>query len=461
MNSNELALFAPSLPAWALYPVIGLTAVFVVLAMVRMRNRSAAFMIGAAWIRLVMQALHAITYRPLVAGMSANAVGSIGLFLVGLLTINWRHLALRFLLPFYVLIAIAVVSAIANNGPWNGLITVVTKYGFLIVVTLSVYNALQSAKGGAFMSAMLWSFAPVLLLQGLSVALGVAKATETDASSVSYIGGFNHEAVFSVILATCLTIAVFNERMNKMTKFAIVAACVGGIVLANYRTTLVAIAPLLLVYFGFSSIHRFPERDRPFIVSFAFVLVILAVGLAATLFASRFQDVAVLFSGDVNLIKPPHEYSVDETRLLSGRPRIWSMYIYGWSLGTPLQHVIGFGPESWSLIFPLYAHNTLVNYLFEFGLVGVVGVLYLWLSMLAAAFRVRHQHRPILIGAHVMFLTLNMSTMPMWMIEGNMLYGIICGYTLYLLSQSKAAPKPQPRAPTRRPMPRPPFARGA
>lgn len=444
MNSNELGHFAPSMPAWALYPILGLSALFVILAMVRMRNRAAAFVIGASWLRLAMQSMHAITYRPLVAGMSANAVGSIGLFLIGLLTINWRHLALRFMLPFYVLIAIACVSALANNGPWNGLITVVTKYGFLIVVTLSVYNALQSAKGSAFMTALLWSFAPVLLLQVLSIALGVSKATETDASSTSYIGGFNHEAVFSVILATGLTIVIFNEKLDRMVKFALVVAFVGGIIFANYRTTLVAIAPLLLVYFGFSSLHRFPARDRPFVVSAAAVLIVLALGLVAFLFAARFQDVSVLFSGDVNLIKPPHEYTVDETRLLSGRPRIWSMYIYGWSLGEPLQHLLGFGPESWAQIFPLYAHNTLVNYLFEFGIVGVVGVLFLWLSMLAAAFRVRHVHRPVLIGAHFSFLALNMSTMPMWMIEGNLLYGIICGYTLHLLTLQSKAPNQRP-----------------
>jgi hypothetical protein len=33
-----------------------------------------------------------------------------------------------------------------------------------------------------------------------------------------------------------------------------------------------------------------------------------------------------------------------------------------------------------------------------------------------------------------------MSTMPMWMIEGNILYGIICGYTLYLLSLQNKRP---------------------
>jgi hypothetical protein len=226
-----------------------------------------------------------------------------------------------------------------------------------------------------------------------------------------------------------------------------------GIVLANYRTTLVAIAPLLLMYFASSSLLRFPFRDRPFVVSALIVTAGLALGLVSILFAERFQDVGVAASGDVNFFKPPEQYSVDETRLLSGRPRIWSMYIFGWIRGDMLNHIIGFGPESWSRSFTLYAHNTLVNYLYEYGIVGVIGIVFLWFSMLAAALRVRHPQRGTLIGAHIAFLLLNMSTMPMWMIEGNILYGIICGYTLYLLSLQS---QQQTRAPRRRmasPMP--------
>jgi hypothetical protein len=37
-----------------------------------------------------------------------------------------------------------------------------------------------------------------------------------------------------------------------------------------------------------------------------------------------------------------------------------------------------------------------------------------------------------------------MATMPHWTIEGNLLYGIICGYTFYLLlgPATKAVPRP-------------------
>jgi hypothetical protein len=441
---NELGtLPAPTLPGYVLYPVAALSLFMIVAVMARSGSRAAAYVIGTTWLRYIMQALHTLTYRPLVAGMSANAVMSIVVFLGGLLVINWRHLALKFLLPFYALIALTIASAMANGEFTAGLVQVLTKHGYLIVVILSVFSALRRAKDGAFMESLLWAFVPVLLFQVASVALGVSKHTETDANANSYIGGFNHEAVFSVILATCLTVTCFTTRLSKTLKYVLIGACVAGIVLANYRTTLVAILPLMAAFFGFSTLQRFPARDRPFVVSALIVTVAVALGLASILFAERFSDVGAVTSGHVNLFKPPDQYTVEESRLVSGRPRIWSGYIYGWMAGDLTEHVIGFGPESWNGVFPKYAHNTLVNYLYEYGIVGVFVLLYVWFSMLGAALRVRHPHRGVLVGAHLSFLVLNMSTMPMWMIEGNMLYGIICGYTLYLLTQRQSAAAPQ------------------
>lgn len=434
MISNELGLQSPSLPAYLLYPVALLSLLIILFVMGRTRNRAATFVIGAAWLRYVMSAFHTITYRPLVAGMSANALGSMGTFAVGLLCINWRHLALRFLLPFYVLIALAITSAIANDGFTPGLVTVITKHGYLIVIILCVFGAMRRMQERDFMSALLWAFFPPLVFQALSIAFGIGKLTETDATATSYIGGYNHEAAFSVILATCLTVACFTTKLHKHLRTGIVLLCVFGVIMANYRTTLVAIAPLLLMYFAFSSLRRFPLRDRPFVVSALIVVVAIFLGFTSLLFAERFGDVSVATSGEVNFFKPADQYTVEESRLLSGRPRIWSGYIYSWLDGDITEHVIGFGPESWNDVFPLYAHNTLVNYLYEYGLIGVVVILWVWFSMLAAALRVRHPRAGVLIGAHLSFLVLNMATMPMWMIEGNILYGIICGYTLYLLS---------------------------
>lgn len=434
MLSNELGGASPSLPAYFLYPVAALSLLIILFVMARTRDRAAAFVIGASWLRYVMSAFHTITYQPLVAGLSANALASMGLFAVGLMNINLRHLTLRFLLPFYVLIALAIVSAVGNGGFTSGLLTVVTKHGYLIVIILAVYGAMSRARSGDFMASMLWAFLPVFVWQFMSVVFGYGKMTETDVTAMSYIGGYNHEAAFSVTLATCLTAACFATRINKQLKFAIIVTCVVGILLANYRTTLVAIAPLLLMYFFSSSIRPFPLRDRPFIVAALIVAGAIVLGVVSLLFAERFNDVTVMTSGDVNFFKRPSEYTVDEGRLLSGRPYIWSSYIFAWLDGDLTEYVIGFGPESWNDIFPLYAHNTMVNYLYEYGVVGVVILLWVWGSMLVSALRVRHPQGGVLVGAHLSYIVLNMATMPMWMVEGNILYGLICGYTLYLLS---------------------------
>jgi O-Antigen ligase len=424
---------APSLPAWMLYSVLFATALVILFVMARARSRQGAFVIGAAWLRYVMQGFHTITYNG-VAGMTFNAMGSMATFAIGLLVINWRHLMLRFLLPFYVLIALAIVSALANDGITPDVINVVVKHGYLIVMVLSVFGAMRKAKSGDFMTALLWAFLPTVLWQILSVVFNIAKATETDITAVSFIGGYDHEASFSVILATALTVTCFATQMNKMLQTGLIVLFVVGIVLANYRTTLVAIAPLLVMFFAFSSLSRFPFRDRPFVVSALIVIAAIIFGSIGLLFAERFQDVTVAASGDVNFFKRSEYYTVEESRLLSGRPRIWSSYIFAWLDGDLEEYVIGFGPESWNDNFYLYAHNTLVNYLYEYGIVGVVVLLWVWFSMLAAALRVRHPHAGVVVGAHLTFLVLNMATMPMWMIEGNILYGIICGYTLYLLS---------------------------
>src|SRR5262249_26319323 len=159
--------------------------------------------------------------------------------------------------------------------------------------------------------------------------LHISKHTEADPDSVSYIGGYYHEAAFSVVMATALVAACFADGLNKYVRNGLIVACLIGIFFANYRTTIVAIAPMLAAYFGFSSLNRFPKRDHPFIVSALILFGCLVFGVITMALAERFQDVGVAASGNVNFFKPPEEYSVDEMRLLSGRPHIWSGYIYG------------------------------------------------------------------------------------------------------------------------------------
>src|SRR5690606_36911269 len=130
------------------------------------------------------------------------------------------------------------------------------------------------------------------------------------------------------------------------------------------------------------------------------------------------------------LIKPPRDFDLLERQVMSGRPLIWSGYIYAWADGTPLQHLFGLGPESREGVFKVYPHNTLGATLDERGWLGVAAMIALWAVMCAAAASARGD-RFLLIAAHFAFFLLNMATMPFWQVEGLALYGLLCGYTVH------------------------------
>jgi hypothetical protein len=80
-----------------------------------------------------------------------------------------------------------------------------------------------------------------------------------------------------------------------------------------------------------------------------------------------------------------------------------------------------------------------ISYLYEFGLFGASLIVLVWLAMLARAHRIRDAWmRGQLMCAHVGFIVLNFATMPHWQLEGLILYGLLCGYTIALTSRARA-----------------------
>src|SRR3546814_1351832 len=100
-------------------------------------------------------------------------------------------------------------------------------------------------------------------------------------------------------------------------------------------------------------------------------------GAAAVVVAyhSRFADVATFLSDPGSLIKPPREFTQLDRQIMSGRPLIWSEYLYAYADGTPFQLLFGFGPESWAKSFDVYPHNTLISTLYELGIIGMIAML--------------------------------------------------------------------------------------
>lgn len=429
-----------SMPTWLLYPATLLVLLVLAYPFYRVRSVIVLFTLFALSYRYLTGAHHGFFFQPSPVGMSWNALGSSAIFMLGLLLIKFRHLLLKPLIPFYLLIAAVALSGLANRDI-PGIIDVVVKFGYLIIISICVYESISERGEERTMSLLLWSLAAPLLFQSLSIVFSVSKGSEADGTT-SYIGGYNHEAAFSIVLATGFVIACFATGLKLWLRSAILLVFIAALVLANYRTTLVAFSPLLFVQFNLDILSRFVPRQR---IVIAVAVLAISVGgaiAAASLMQERFSDLLVVLSDPDSLIKPPEFYTPYEKSLMSARPYIWAGYIDAYLDGSFRNLLFGFGPDSWVGVFPVYAHNTLVSAIYEYGAFGLVAMIILWISMMVAAVRVRTGPRGKLIAAHMSFFLLNMATMPHWLIEGNILYGVICGYTFFLLLGAGTAPAP-------------------
>ncbi len=420
---------APSLPLLLLFAVSGLLAFPVYLAVKRVDGAAARFVIAAIWLRYVMSAFHEFTFKQAFPGLSWNAIGSIVIVLTGLYIMRPRDLLFKSLVPVYAIIIVSFLSAVANG---NGVDAVnpVVKHLYFIVMMIAVYRALKDNGGPRFSLPLLWAFAPLPVLQLLSIVLGRAKASELD-GSVSFIGGYNHEATFSIALATFLIVVCLAVTLPRLIKSALLALLVVAIGLANYRTTFLALFPFAVVQMMSGTITSFVRRQRAFI---GLLLVMLALVFVTQLVGSspeRFSDLAIFIDDPSRYIKPPAEFSFDDRRLLSGRAYIWSGYLYTWMDASLLNHLLGFGPDSWPDWFKVYPHNTVVAYLFELGIVGLFLLLLFWATMLRLALKTPGWPGLTLVFAHLAFIFMNLATMALWQIEGVIFYAIICGFSLF------------------------------
>jgi len=458
MDSIGLDAGATSLPGLILYPTTLLLALITAFVVLRQRHIIAKYAVFAPWIRYMASFYHQYTFLPLLGSLSINALISASMFAVGMLCVKRKHLLLKLLLPIYAMIFIVLLSGLANHD-YGGTLDIVVKFGYLLVVSLAVFESLNTVGERRMSKVLLWIFLTPLTFQILSIALGVKKYSEED-NSTTYIGGYSHEAAFSMILATCMVIVSFSSGLRRSARNALFLTCLAGILLANYRTTILAMFPIVLVYFNAELLAPFNRKQRPFVIIVTLAISAVAFAAAAWMLRDRFETLAQAFEPWNRLLKPPFEFTEDDKQLLSARGYIWSQYIYAYHSGTRLNHLIGFGADSWQGVFDVYAHNTLISSLYEYGPLGVIAMLSLWGTMLMAAIRARQGPRASLMAAHLSFIILNMATMPHWNIEGDILYGVICGYTFHWRFRPAEAKAPA-RAPQRIPPEVPPQAKPA
>jgi hypothetical protein len=446
-----LEVASPSLPPAVLHTATAVLFLLLLRAVMMTPHVSGRLLLVIVWLRYVMQAYHEITYTA-VGGVSINALGSLAVCGVGAIVLA-RQLGGIGRFPIIIsLLMVIVISGLMNSAILPAVETLL-KWGYFVIVMLAVQDCIRRDGDARILGLLLWAFAPPLIYQALSIGLGVSKATESD-GSVSYIGGYNHEAAFSIVLVTCFAVASLAPKVNPATRIILLAACFAGVFAANYRTSLIALAPLAFGFFVFG-IARGTGQGRRIIVSLIGLMAMAGSAVVANMvMAERLSDLNAVTSETDDLIRPPEEFTEAERRLLSGRLYVWNQYLDEYSSGSDRQLLLGFGPDSWIERFGLYAHNTLVSYLYEFGLVGATLIVLIWLAMISRTFRVHDWAlRGQLICAHVAFILLNMATMPFWQIEGLIFYGLLCGYTV-CVSTRPARPRQTLLQAFRRPSPR-------
>ena len=389
-------------------------------------NKYLAFVLIAVWLRFFLSAFHQFTYVPMVAGFSINALASIGIALSGLLLLPPRVFQLRVLVPLYGFFAVILISGLAN-GSVSGLINVMVKWVFFLSVTCAMFMAIRKTDKDFALKKLLVAFFLPVSLAVMSILLGEVKATEAD-GSVSYIGGYNHEAAFSMIIAAfILVVGLLSPGYIRFRGPLFALGCV-LLILVNYRTSVLAILPIAALFAYTSMAAKVPSRHHGvFRITAIFGLSVLSL-IAFFTMQDRFADVTVFLTTLDELIKAPFYYSDAQRDIFSARVYLWSMYIYDYVHGSLVHQIIGWGPESWAGVFPKYAHNTYVSYLYEYGLVGLLAFLFAVLSLLKHAFRNKDkQFSLMLCSSMVGFLIMNFATMPLWNIEGLILFAILIG----------------------------------
>lgn len=380
------------------------------------------------WARFLLQAFPEITVTTRVAGFSLIALASMATIGAMIVAMDRSLLRLRFLGPIYALLGVIVLSAVVNAAV-VGVIDVVTKWLFYVCIVLLVFRGALLHGPDRILRGLLCAMSAPPMLLIASVAMGKVKATELD-GSISYIGGFYHEVIFSTALLMFLTVSALIRWRSRAAGVGLIVFAIVGIVLTNYRTTLIATLPLLATISFWGLVRGIPRPTR---LLGAAALALAAVGvapLAWNALPERYADIATVASDIDLLAKEPLEFTVGERRIFSGRIFIWSSYLDAVEEGDVVSALIGHGPNKSSERFFTLAHNAFLTYLFEFGALGLIGITVLFLTGIFLALKIQDRRLASTIAAaQLCFVVFNLSSNGLSSVEGYIFYGVVIGLT--------------------------------
>jgi hypothetical protein len=407
--------------------IVGFVTLFYVVKSIKSStNKYIAFVVFALWLRFFLSAFHYITFPSLIAGFSINAVGSIFVVFFGVVILPSFSFRLRQYIVFYVFFIAIIISGCVNSE-YKGLINVLVKWGYFFVISAALFLALRLQSSKIVFKTLLIPFLLPVVLQIFSILLGEVKATEIDGSA-SYIGGYNHEAAFSMNIVGFILVLGWLEKNTIKFHSILFFGAVSLLILVNYRTSMLAILPVVLIFILTMLTERLELKHKMPVLFFVSIPLVFIVLVITSSFAERFSDISLVLNNLDGLVKAPVYFTQDEMRIFSSRLYLWSQYLSVFFDSDTLHQVFGFGPESWSGLFSHYAHNAYVSYIFEYGYFGITAFLSVNIYLLRQA--LNNQCKKL--GQKLFFsvlglMVMNLSTMPLWNIEGLICYALISG----------------------------------
>jgi O-antigen ligase len=205
---------------------------------------------------------------------------------------------------------------------------------------------------------------------------------------------------------------------------------------------------MFTAYFAVKGFSLFNARYHGALF-FSFVLAALVgLPLLLPLLPPRYMELVNVVAEFHRYIQPSIEFNAYERGLLSTRLVLWTKYIEEFIDGNIANYVFGFGPFSYEAIFRLNAHSSYVSYLYEYGVFGLLSLVFIIVTNAPIALSVRGIGMKLRVfSLHVGFVLLNLTTGALKSIEGVVVYAIIMAVTFAKIESARPVPAtPLPRA---------------
>lgn len=409
-------------------------------------SQTLKFIFWLVFLRLVFSSFHEVTYAQVFGSFRIITIYSIFLVCASAIFMYLKNISIIRINGFNcikLMMFLMFLSSVINSNEIQSIASII-KWMFLLQLSIMLIESIKyDGIAKVFKVISIAYLYPVILVL-LSIILGVSKATEAD-GSISYVGGYYHEGLISIIILSAMSIFVLMaaEQDKRFKQLYLIIFFGFLLVMINYRTTF--LASLFVGAFVLFVMYKNEQiLNKSIIVLFIFMITLGITMLGPSYLFERFQEIPDAISQYSRFLNLPEYYSKEEKQFFSGRIYTWSAYISDALGGTDIQLFFGQGMDAWKERFRSYAHNSFVSFFYELGIIGLGIFSILIITVYRRILQIRKSNISLsLCGVYTAFLVLNLGTMPLWQPEGMILFALIIATTEYYVHREKNEIKQQ------------------